>query len=512
MSVAQKVLFFIEPFPVRDRPGDFQWIWEKWAKLVPHLQAHGVACVFACSDYMKQHNAEVCPTVAPADFGVRATSTADSEWVALMSRSEHPVWGPFVERLLDTTAPTVIVTWTVNRPLQAAAAARGIPILHAELGPIRFPWGNFYFADPAGVNGASSMPAIWPALRDVPLSPGQEHELDTFVSELVRGCLGQGRAADVAKACRLDPAKKTVGVFLQVPRDSNVLLWARVADNVDLMRRVTERFPPSHYQYLIKVHPQDPQPRGLEAFADRIAPHAAAQDVIDLCDAVVTINSSIVVEALAAEKPVYTFGASPYELEGCTRDAASEEVGGPLAPLTLEERTLSRRLLHFLFFRYFAWEEDLDDPAIFHARLERFRAWYDAGGDLLAWFVEPRDAKRLLELRARRRAAELLAATKALEVFKAEGEVLAQRLAGAENDARQAHERNRGLEAGMQELRLQQSALSAEKDAIAAELATTRAHNEQLEHSLPIRAGNVLRRIPLVTPVVRLARRVKPKR
>jgi hypothetical protein len=507
-----KILFYLEPFPVRGRPLDFLWIWERWSLLASGLQAKGVECAFAVSDALKASILlPTWPVKAPSDLGVSKEQQRedDTEWVRLMSDPTHEVWGPFAGRLLEDTSPDVILTWTTNRSLQRAAAARGIPVLHTELGPIRLPWGNLYFADPRGVNGASSLPQLWPEIRTTALTAIEERQLDAFVSEFVRTRTNNHLLDSMRTSCGLQAGKQTVGIFLQCPRDSNVLVWSRVKGNDALLREVVRRFPPADYQYLIKPHPRDPDPKGIEGFRQCLVPTCRAQDVIDLCDVVCTINSSVGIEALAAEKPVYTFGASPYEVEGCTRSAVAE-APGPCPLFNPSERDLSRKLMHFLFFRYFAWEDEAEDPDAFAARVFRFVAWHHAGGSLNELFIADRDASRLIEIRRR---GTWLEAKGRLEEEMREASSLASRLAAAEAQIQlldnDRHELQ--LAAANREAHLARIEATLDKDTrhlqtALAELGAAKAAVENLENSLAVRVRNALLRIPGIEPLVRRAR------
>ncbi len=527
-----RLLFYIEPFPVRDRPLDFQWIWDKWSRLAPGLRSRGITCAFAVSDALKAANpAPAWRVLAPGDLGVPPAeqSGEDAEWVALMSHPEHPLWSPFVDRLLDETSPDIVVTWTVNGPLAKRAAARGVALLHVELGPVRLPWGNLYFSDPRGVNGVSSLPAMWSDIRSKVLSDLEERQLDAFVNEFVRGRRDEVVLDGIKRRCALETGKPTVGVFLQMQRDSNVLLWSRVKDTAALMESVARRFPSSSFQYVIKAHPGDPHPVGLGRFLSCLAPPCRAQDIIDLSDVICTINSSVGIEGLAAEKPVYAFGASPYDLDGCTRSVTSES-SGPSEPFTPSERTLSRRLLHFLFFQYFAWEDEIEDPDAFAARVARFLSWHRAGQPLADWFAANRDACRLLTMRSRRAKHEgeqrleetvgLLTATRsAVAAIEAQLRVLEQEREALriERDALRSARDQLEVELSAREVQIRALEASRALDQerlreTAAALASAQAAVSHLENSLPIRAGNALRRVPLVVPLIRFARGVGQRR
>ncbi|QRK05448.1 hypothetical protein JQX13_35520 [Archangium violaceum] len=184
-----RVLFFVEPFPVRGRPLDFQWVVGRWLALSQELTRRGASPLFAVSDAIKAARPDAAPwLLSPADLGVSPAlpeepAQLDAEWVRLMTDPDMPIWHPFIEALLERTRPDAVVTWTVNAPLRAATAERGIVLMHQELGPMRPPNPVLYFADPRGVNGASSLPDVWPMVREQPLTLEQELELEWLRTE-----------------------------------------------------------------------------------------------------------------------------------------------------------------------------------------------------------------------------------------------------------------------------------------------------------------------------------------
>ena len=527
-----RVLFFLEPFPVRGRPLDYLWVLERWLSVSQGLARLGASPLFAVSDAVKAARPELASSLlSPADFAVRpdlpeAPDLLDAEWVRLMTEPDLPVWRPFIEALLERTRPDAVVSWTVNAPLRAATAARGIVLMHQELGPMRPPNSMLYFADPRGVNGDSSLPEVWPTLREQPLTPAQQQEVDCLCTELMASPPG-GRE-ETARSLGLVPGRKVLSVFLQVPRDSNVLAWSRLEGNEELLRLVTAATSPDSHHVLVRPHPAHPLlPAQLEASHVRQVQDLPAEALINVSDAVLTVNSSVGLEALARGKVVYTFGDSPYAGRGCTRDLGPDPeqlrqaLAGQPFTLTEEEELLRRRLLHFLVFRYLTPEWEAWSPEAVLGRLERWRRLQERGAPRWEWFApEPRGA-RLGLLRAEKNVAaltarvgheqarlaagqaqaeglrqQLAATTEQLGTVRAESEGLRQQLAATTEQLGTARTESEGLRQQLATTTEQLGTARAETEGLRQQLATVAGALEQLQRSVGHRLISATRRLP----------------
>jgi len=402
-----RVLFFVEPFPVRGAPLEFRWVAEQWLGLGVELSRRGITPLFAVSDALKGVLPRSgAPLSCPADLGVSyqapdSPALVDRDWVRLMTEADDPAWRPFVEKLLEQTRPDVVVTWTINAPLRAATAARRLLLMHQELGLMRAPNPQSYFADPRGLNGASALSEVWPQVREQALTVAQERELDWLASDALARP-GQAREASL-RSLGLAQDRRTLAIFLQVSRDSNVLMWSRVAGNEGLVNLVLDATRGLNFQVVVKPHPREPElPRACAAAGIRpLPPGTSTETVFDVADAVCTVNSSVGFEALARGKVVYTFGDSPYAGRGCTRDmgGGAEELRRALARETFlldaDEERARRRLVHFMAFRYLVSQAEMFDADAFLSRVARWQRLKAAGEPLAAWFdAEPGGARR----------------------------------------------------------------------------------------------------------------------
>ncbi len=294
-----RVLFFVEPFPVRGAPLEYRWVVEQWFRLGRGLAQRGVTPLFAVSDALKGAFPDAgAPLFCPSDFGVdyaapESQALVDQDWVRLMSDPNEPTWRPFVEQLLERTRPDAVVSWTVNAPLRAATAARSLLLMHQELGLMRAPNPMTYFADPVGLNGASALAQVWPQVREQALTLSQERELEWLSSEALPGS-GQARDA-IARTLGLAPGRRTLAIFLQVSRDSNVLMWPRVAGNAGLVSLFLNATRGSDFQIVVKPHPGEAElpPVCAAEGVRRLPAGTTTEAILDIADAVCTINSTL---------------------------------------------------------------------------------------------------------------------------------------------------------------------------------------------------------------------------
>ena len=258
-----------------------------------------------------------------------------------------------------------------------------------------------YFTDPVGLNGASALAQVWPQVGDQALSVAQERELEWLAAQALPGS-GQAREA-IAAILGLAPGRRTLAVFLQVSRDSNVLMWPRVAGNAALVKLVLDATRGLDYQIVVKPHPREAElpPAGLAGGIRPLPPGISTEAILEIADAVFTINSSVGFEALARGKVVYTFGESPYAGRGCTRDMGDsvEDLRRALSRETFrldaDEERLRRRLVHFIAFRYLVSEAEMFDAGAFFGRLSRWHRLHQARQPLAEWFEpEPGGVRR----------------------------------------------------------------------------------------------------------------------
>jgi capsular polysaccharide biosynthesis protein/glycosyl transferase family 99 len=510
-DLGPRVLFFVEPFPVRLRPLDFAWVLDAWEALAGCLEALGAQVAFACSDALSSARAPRFRHFSPSLLGFHPKpagddAESDAQWLELMRNPEDATWRPFVRALLDEARPGAVITWTQNAPLRAECRERGLVLVHQELGPFRRPYVPLYFADPAGLNGESSVQALWPELSKLPVTRRQDAELNQFIQACYP--LDPAGTAELRQRLGLDPGRRVIAVFGQVSRDSNVLAWSRIAGNETLHRAVLRAANPSRDQVIIKAHPGEPATVGLEG-AIACPTEVPAARLVELADAVVTVSSSVGFEALLRGKPVYAFGRATYTGVGATRDIfggaaeLSERFRTDDAGLSAREDEARRRLLHFLSFRYFVPEPEHLDAGALLERIGRWGPLAGLGQPAMEHFAE-RPAARLHACRSwaeqEKKLGEAhhrtLAEQARAEGLRAELEASATARAQLQSQLELARDALAHTERALEATRADVAALHAAAQASRAEAQAAQDALDQLKRSAGFRFLDLARKMP----------------
>lgn len=198
--------------------------------------------------------------------------------------------------------------------------------------------------DPKGLNGANSVP------RD------PAFYLDTNTDFAALGLPETiGHRVSKSRHAPITLPDRFVFVPFQVPSDMQITLHSPMVRDmvhfIEILRDAADRNPsetfvvkehPSFRASVIGLHP--PHPRILFANGN------VTGDLIAASRAVLTINSTVGIEALQAAKPVITLGTACYDIPGLTlrdRDAASLDAALARHDWRPDER-LRRQFLGFL--------------------------------------------------------------------------------------------------------------------------------------------------------------------
>jgi hypothetical protein len=194
-----------------------------------------------------------------------------------------------------------IITHLNCKSLDDVAGYLRVPVIHEESGNLREPAFKFStrLFDFRGANGNSEFDQRFLARGELP-APAAESITERY-------------ATDATKA-EMNPATEPefeVGIALQVEDDSNIVAYNNGWDSLRLIYKARQVFPDK--LILVRPHPlslfglQDLQSRGLATVDNS----ASSMEFISKCKRILTINSSIAFEAIAAGKPTYVLGDSP---------------------------------------------------------------------------------------------------------------------------------------------------------------------------------------------------------
>ncbi|MEX1829931.1 hypothetical protein [Luteibacter sp. CQ10] len=232
--------------------------------------------------------------------------------------------------------PEVILSWCNCPSLESAAADCGIRVAYMEMGPLREPmYRGTAYLDFTGVNGNTEARARFEALEGRDLVPG------ISLATLRRSMMLEEASVDGGRP------RSNLGIVLQVEDDSNLICYGNGFDNISLIARGLFLVPKS--DLLVRPHPGSRFELRDPAIAVDPSPSSAV--FVQQCARVMTINSSVGLEALMYGVPVEVLGDSSYAF-------IAEAV---------DERERLKRLAFYLFAYLVPFDE------VFAAEYIRFR-------------------------------------------------------------------------------------------------------------------------------------------
>lgn len=249
-------------------------------------------------------------------------------WIQLMTATDAELVEFLchcIENIRAKREPEALLTWCNIPSVNAAARRFDLPVIHCELGPLRDPWykplGYFDFQGVNGNTEAAERYRMWIAegVVDTPLSPGE-------LRELFRGpAMGRSGAETEFR----------LGVALQVDDDSNVVAYGNGFNLYSMLEYAREHF--RDREILVRPHPAGNIRSGLGEM--QLDSSGTSWEFVHKCEKVLTLNSSVAVEAMLAGVEVTMLGESP------ARFAAAHSISRPRATKDSE--------LDFLLLNYF---------------------------------------------------------------------------------------------------------------------------------------------------------------
>ena len=204
-----------------------------------------------------------------------------------------------LEGLLDTAPAKLeaIVTICNVASLEAVCAARGIPVIHIELGPLRGPlYRETGYVDFRGVNGNSESAQRYSLCDDWQLSLTTRELLHFFLTH--------------PETCQSLPAQTNYecGAVLQVEDDSNLVAYGNGMSNLALLAAARQKV--AAHDLLVRAHPGSPF--ALKAAQINLDDSPNSLYFVALCRKILTVNSSVGLEALLLDKSLTVWGDNSY--------------------------------------------------------------------------------------------------------------------------------------------------------------------------------------------------------
>jgi glycosyltransferase involved in cell wall biosynthesis len=179
--------------------------------------------------------------------------------------------------------------------LKQAAQSQSIPVVHIEIGPLRFPtYPNTGYVDFRGVNGNTEAEERYLKVKDhckVDISLNDLHYYFTQIPLPV-----------------VEP-DKDIGVVLQVEDDSNLIAYGNGFNNSTLLSYSQAVYP--HKSVVVRTHPNSCF--RLSEKSHQIDTSPDSLHFVRRCRKILTINSSVGLESLLMNIPTLLLGQSSYE-------------------------------------------------------------------------------------------------------------------------------------------------------------------------------------------------------
>ncbi len=311
---------FLLPFPVRGYRAPFLWVYYRL------LSSFGERMLFIASeDYtrdpehwraqnrweMQAGNAERLQYRVPSreslaahEYGFLAETVFEellaesggnpiAAFSRLLSQRVPCLDAAFAEILSQTPAEDIeaILTWCNCPSLSAVAAEKGIPVVHLEIGPLRWPqYRPTAYLDFSGVNGNTEAARRY-------LASGFQPDAGYDIEALRRFFYLAGDSQTPA-------ARFKLGVALQVEDDSNLLAFGHGFDNQSLLVYAHLHYPDG--DVLVRGHPGSLFAPKADWYAVDDSPDSVA--FIRRCERILTVNSSVGLEAMLMQTPVELLG------------------------------------------------------------------------------------------------------------------------------------------------------------------------------------------------------------
>lgn len=317
---------FLPPYPFRGTPAPYLW-W--YYRLLGEWSAEAAYFITGKAHTMPADRWKgrwECGPEAQARLGYRLPEQPDSlihqygwldegrfeRWLA--SAGGNPILAfrrflterdaSFEEELRGLLAaapePIEAVVTACNVPcLEAVCAQLSIPVVHVELGPLRAPlYRDTGYLDFQGVNGNTESAARYAAWNG-PRPRLQREDLLAFFTQR----RSKGWNSDA-------PLDTDLGIVLQVEDDSNLVAYGNGMDNLGILAATRLRGVQGEHSVRVRPHPGSMfAPRGdwyqLDDCADSLT-------FVQRCRHVLTVNSSVGVEALLLGRNVEAFGDSSF--------------------------------------------------------------------------------------------------------------------------------------------------------------------------------------------------------
>ena len=276
--------------------------------------------------------------------------------------------------------PHLAITWNgvtlLQKALVVLAHASDVPILFLERGLLP----QTLYVDTEGVNYKSSIAGQkwfnkripYPDKRKIKMAEDYCKKLREEKQSVVE--MGDALSIEAIKK-KLDiRASSKVMLFpMQIEADSNILYYSPHYSNmieiIKDIQRAMAQFNDIDIHLIVKLHPEDRdrlnELRSLTNNNTHIVDDVNLYSLLELANLVITVNSTVGLEALLFQKPVIVLGKAIYAEKGFTYDLLEKQNLSHLLRLALKkhnfyEKKFYRYLIHILKYQLFQFNPEQD--------------------------------------------------------------------------------------------------------------------------------------------------------
>lgn len=229
--------------------------------------------------------------------------SSNNGWTSLMLEKNKLLEIFFEEQLkeiLESYNIEAILTWCNCVSLETVAEKYSIPVIHNEVSPFRAPCHRYLaYWDLYGVGGNTSAYQGYKKFK-------QELEKEKYNIEL----LSKEEILSFLRYPNKNINQDTydIGVALQVENDSNVLVYSNDFTNEKILDYAKRKYQGKNI--LIRKHPGGYKDYQIDGF--HVDHSDDSQEFCMKCKKVISINSSVILEAFLLGKEVEILGQSPF--------------------------------------------------------------------------------------------------------------------------------------------------------------------------------------------------------
>ncbi len=407
-----KILFYLEPHPVRERYESFSWIGRKICEMLedqyvnqknnksmnvpnikiltsryyselnikyPELKKHFLGMSREENDSLKRFYGDWnTDTISVWEELMLGSGEVSINYNNILSRIKNEIFD------FDT-----IIYWSTNGAVKSFAEKNSLYSIAMELGCTRKPFYETIYFDPIGVNGNALTGRI--KVHDLPEADllKIQNELPFYFKNhaLIDAKHNVIKSKHVEKIYK-EP-NKNILIPLQLDDDSNIILFSKYNTMLDFLEDIIPKLIEAGYTCFIKPHPgskdREITRTGHEncheycygsknvIWLDDIDSNLDYLALLDKMNAIVTINSSVGFEGMILGKLIITMGKSPYSLDGLPtiEDFLDEKID-------FEEYYVNiAKIVNFMLFEYLAPRDLAFDFNYFVEYVNRAHKTYD---------------------------------------------------------------------------------------------------------------------------------------